>query len=143
MARWVRVGAGAVAGAVVGALAVYLTSDGFLYGGREHIDLESWIEAEDAWTQAMAPGAQWATEDLCDADRPCTQAVTSETLTLYRFADRGDAVAAARDFAGEGYLSGWIVIRFEPGMLSQAERWEVAHSLDCTNVAVSEDGLEC
>jgi hypothetical protein len=140
--KWFVLVAGVV-GAAVGALAMYVGSDDFRYGGREHIDLGGWVGAEDAWTQSMMPGARWATDELCGADRPCRQAVQSDTLTMYRFAEREDAVAAARDFAGEAYLSGWIVIRFELGKLTQAERAEFAAALDCINVGVTEDGLEC
>ncbi|MGY1671438.1 hypothetical protein [Geodermatophilus sp. SYSU D00710] len=41
----------------MGAGAVHLGSDDFLYGGREHIDLDRWAQAEDAWAQDMMPGA--------------------------------------------------------------------------------------
>lgn len=143
MVRWVSVAAGAVAGAAVGALAVYVSTDDFRYGGRQDIDLEAWVGAEDAWTQSMVPGARRATDELCDADLPCIQAVRSDTLTMYRFADREDAVAAARGFAGEAHLSGWIVVRFEPGALTAAERREFAAGLDCVDVGVAEGGLEC
>ena len=143
MVKWIPVAAGAVVGAALGALAVYVGTDDFLYGGRQHIDLDRWVGAEDAWTQSMMPGARRATDELCDADFPCIQAVQSDTLTMYRFADREDAVAAAREFAGEAYLSGWIVIRFESGGLTAAKRREFAASLDCINVGVAEGGLEC
>ena len=89
------------------------------------------------------PGARWATDELCDAERPCIQAVESDTLTMYRFEDREDAVAASREFAGEAYLSGWIVVRFEPGGLTAAERRECAGYLECINGGVAEGGLEC
>ncbi|MGY1795151.1 hypothetical protein ACI796_14330 [Geodermatophilus sp. SYSU D00525] len=141
--RWVPAAAGAVVGAAVGGLAVYLGSDGFLYGGREHVDLGSWVRAENPWTESVVPGARWATDELCGADLPCIQAVRAETLTMYRFADREDAVATARAFAGEAHLSGWIVVRFEPGGLTAAERREFAATLDCVNVGVAEGGLEC
>ncbi len=122
---------------------MHLGSDEFLYGGRRHVDLGGWVDAADPWTRSLAPGARWATDELCDAGRPCTQAVEADTMTLYRFADRGDAVAAARDLAGEAYLSGWVVVRFDPGELTRAQRREVALALDCTNVGTAEDGSEC
>ena len=52
-------------------------------------------------------------------------------------------VAAARRFAGEAHLSGWIIVRSEPGALTAAERNEFAVGLDCLHVGVTEDGLEC
>lgn len=91
----------------------------------------------------MMPGARWATDELCGAALPCTQAVQSDTLTMLRFAEREDAVTAARDLAGESYLSGWIVVRFEPRGLTRAERAEFAVSLDCVKVGNTEDGVEC
>ena len=142
MRSWVAAAAGAV-GAALGAGVMYLGSDGFLYGGRERIDLDRWARAEDAWAQNMMPGARWATEEVCDADLPCIQAVQSETLTMFRFDDREDAVAVAREFAGEAYLSGWIVVHFERDGLTAEERREFAYTLDCLNVGVAEGGLEC
>jgi hypothetical protein len=135
--------AGLVVGTAVGALAMYVGSDDFRYGGRDHIDLHSWVEADDSWTRATMPGAAWATDELCGAEVPCVQAVRSDTLTMYRFEDRDDAAAAARGYAGEGYLSGWIVVQFEPGGLTASERSEFAGYLDCVNVGVAEGGLEC
>ena len=135
--------AGLVVGTAVGALTVYVGSDDFRYGGRDHIDLDSWVGADDSWTQTAMPGAAWATDELCGTDLPCVQAVRSDTLTMYRFEDRDDAVAAARGYAGEGYLSGWIVVQFEPDGLTSAERSEFAGYLDCVNVGVAEGGLEC
>ena len=44
----------------------------------------------------MVPNARWATDELCGTDLPCRHAVRSDALTMYRFADRDDAVAAAR-----------------------------------------------
>ena len=143
MRRVVATLATGAVGAAVGAGAMYLGSDAFLYGGRERIDLEGWVEREDSWTDHMMPNARWATKELCRSELPCIQAVQAETLTMYRFDDREDAVAAARDFAGEAYLSGWIVVRFEPDALTPAERREFAYSLDCMNVGVAEGGLEC
>ena len=65
------------------------------------------------------------------------------TFAMDRFADRDDAVAAARRFAGEAYLSSWIVVRFEPGALTRAQRGDFAASLDCLHVGITEDGVEC
>jgi hypothetical protein len=100
--------------------------------GRKHIDLTG-----------VLPGGRVATDELCSAELPCNQAVTSGTHTMYRFDEQEQAVAAAREFAGEAYLSGWIVVRFEPGALTVEQRREVALFLDCTNVGVTDDGVEC
>lgn len=143
MVRWVWAVVAAVLGATVGALVVYARSDAFLYGGRQYIDLDPYVEEGDTWTRSVMPGARWATDEVCDAELPCIQAAQSDTLTMYRFEDREDAVAASRMFAGEAYLSGWIVVRFEAGGLSAAERREFASYLDCINVGVAEGGLEC
>ncbi len=51
MRTWVVTLATGVVGAAIGAGAVHLRSDAFLYGGREHIDLDRWARAEDAWAQ--------------------------------------------------------------------------------------------
>ena len=132
-------GLGAVVVAAVVATAVLLGT----HDARRDIDLGSWVEARDAWTRSVMPGARWATDELCSPGLPCTQAVRSDTLTMYQFADREDAIGAARHFAGEAYLSGWIVVRFEPGGLTAAQRREFATGLDCLHVGITEDGQEC
>lgn len=58
-------------------------------------------------------------------------------IDLDRWADPQDARAA------ELNLSGWIVVRFEPGALTADERTEFVTSLDCINVGTTEDGVEC
>ena len=74
---------------------------------------------------------------------PCVQAVASQPLTMYRFDDQDDAVAAARYSAGEAHLSGWIVVRFEPGGLPAQRRRDVVTGLDCIDVGTTSDGIEC
>ena len=91
----------------------------------------------------MMPGARWATDELCGSDVPCMQAVTSETLTMYRFADRDDAVAAAESFGADGYLTGWIAVRYEPGGLTPAEREDFEYGISCINTWVGEAGQDC
>jgi hypothetical protein len=140
--KWIPMAATALAGAAVGALTVYVLSDGFLYHGRKDIDLDAWVGGESAWASVM-PGAHWATADLCGDELPCTQAVQADTLTMYRFAERDDAVVASRTFAGEAYTSGWIVVRFNPDGLTPAQRTEFVTSLDCINVGIAEGGVEC
>ncbi|NEM04529.1 hypothetical protein [Geodermatophilus normandii] len=110
-------------------------------GSRRHVDLGTFVDT--GGDPAALPGGRWVTGDVCDEEVPCIQAVRSDALTVYRFADRDDAVALARSFAGDAYLSGWIVVRFEPGALTAAERVSFASDLDCINVGVAEGGLEC
>jgi hypothetical protein len=143
VAKWLWLVAGLCLGAVIGGSVVYLRSDDFRFGGRADIDLGGWAHPHDDWGRAMMPGARWATDQLCGADIPCSQAVRSDTLTMYRFTDRDDAVATARHLAGEAYLSGWIVVRFEPGGLTAAQRRDFVSTLDCIDVGVAEGGLEC
>ncbi|MCA0144968.1 hypothetical protein [Blastococcus sp. LR1] len=130
---------GALVGAGIVLAATFVTN----YDGRKTIDLAAWAEVDDAWDREMMPGARWATDELCTDDLPCSQAVTSDTLTMYRFDDHADAVAIARRFAGEAYKSGWIVVRFEPGGLTADQRQSFVGVLDCINVGDTEDGLGC
>jgi hypothetical protein len=143
VAKWLVLVVGLCVGAVLGGVVVFVRTDDFRFGGRAHVDLSSWAHPDDDWGRSMMPGAHWATDQLCGPDIPCSQAVQSDTLTMYRFADRDDAVATARYFAGEGYVSGWVVVRFEPGGLTPAQRREFVGVLDCINVGVAEGGLEC
>jgi hypothetical protein len=130
---------GAVVVAALVAAVVFLAT----YDARRDVDLGRWVGAGDAWTRTMVPDARWATDELRGADLPCRQAVRSDTLTMYRFADPDDAVAAARRFAGEAPVSGWIVVRFGPGALTRSQRSEFAAGLDCLHVGITEDGVEC
>ena len=113
------------------------------YDGRQDIDLEPWADPEDAWTQSMMPSARWATDELCSPEFPCIQAVTSETLTMYRFGEREFAVAAAEHFGEDGYLTGWIAVRYEPGALTESERYDFEYGISCINTWVGEEGQDC
>ncbi len=140
MVKQVAVGVGVVLVAGIAASAVWLMT----YDGRKDIDLGRWVEAEDPWTQAVMRDARFAADELCGAASPCLQAVTSETLTMYRFGERGDAIAAAQSFGEDGYLSGWIVVRYEPGRLTpRAAVPTFEYSIGCINTWVSEDGHDC
>lgn len=114
-----------------------------LHEPRQDIDLGRWVGSEDPFTRSLMPGARWATAELCTERLPCIQAVTSETLMMYRFAEREEAVAAADSFGDDGYLTGWIAVRFEPGALTAAERDSVEYGVGCINTWVSEDGRDC
>ena len=76
--RWVLAATGAVVVAAVIAAVVFLAT----YEARRDIDLGRWMGAGDPWTRTMVPNARWATDELCDADLPCRQAVRSDTLTM-------------------------------------------------------------
>lgn len=113
------------------------------YDGRKHLDLASWAEPRDTWTAELMPGADWATDDLCDEELPCIQAVESDTVTMYRFAERSEAVAMADRLGDGAYLTGWIVLHFVPGGLTSAERYDLEYSVGCNNTWESEDGRDC
>jgi hypothetical protein len=112
------------------------------YDGRQDIDLDSWADGDD-YSAYLMPGARWATDELCGSDVPCVQAVASETLTMYRFEYRELARAAAAYWGEDAYLTGWIVVRFEPGGLSPDDRYAFEGSVGCINTWVSEDGRDC
>jgi hypothetical protein len=136
--RRVAIGAG-----IVWAAAVLLFVWAMLfYDGRQDIDLADWAEG-DGFSADLMPGARWATDELCGSDVPCIQAVTSETLTMYRFEYRELAQAAAAYWGEDAYLTGWIVVRFEPGALSAQDRDAFEGSVGCINTWVSEDGRDC
>jgi hypothetical protein len=120
----------------------------YFYDGRKDIDLASWAEPQDAWTGAMMPGARWATDELCGPDFPCIQAVTSDTLTsdtltMYRFERREFAVVAADHFGEDGYLTGWIAVRYAPGGLTASQREDFEYGISCINTWVGEEGQDC
>ena len=110
--------------------------------GRQDLVLSD-VVGRDAWSRSLMPGMRWATDELCGGELPCVEAVTSETLTLYRFEERDDAVAAAERFGDQGYLTGWIAVRYEPGGLSDAERTDFEYGISCINTWVGEEGQDC
>ena len=122
------------------AVLVYLVA---FYDGRQAIDLEGWVGPQTAYDREMMPNPRWATGELCDDELPCIQAVRSDTLTLYRFAERDQAVAAAEAFGDDGYLTGWIAVRYETGGLSPAQRTEFEYGISCINTWVGEEGQDC
>ena len=91
----------------------------------------------------MMPGARWASDEVCGDEFRCIQAVASDTLTMYRFPLREQAVAAAESFGDDGYLTGWIAVRYEPGALSESQRYEFEYSISCINTWVGEEGQDC
>jgi hypothetical protein len=128
---------------LVGALVLLAIWAFMLHDPREDIDLAGWVGSGDSWHESMMPSSRWATDELCDAELPCIQAVTSETLTMYRFEERSDAVTAAESFGADGYLTGWIAVRYEPGALSESERYNFEYSISCINTFVGEEGQDC
>jgi hypothetical protein len=134
------VGAAGLALGVLVAVLAYL----FVFSdGRVTIDLERFVDPQDSWGREMMPNARWATDQLCVEEPHCIQAVTSDTFTLYRYARREHAVDAAESFGDDGYLTGWIAVRYEPGGLSEADRTAFEFYISCINTWVGEEGQDC
>lgn len=136
----------AIAAGVVWAGAMVLFVWALLfYDGRQGIDLDAWAGGDHYYANLM-PGARWATDELCGSDVPCIQAVTSESLTMYRFEYWELARVAAAHWGEDAYLTGWIVVRFEPGALSPVDRdafegrW-AASTRGSARTAATADGL--
>ena len=62
---------------LVGALALLAIWAFMLHDPREDIDLADWVGSGDRWHDSVMPGSRWATDELCGAELPCMQAVTS------------------------------------------------------------------
>ncbi len=125
--------------AVVAVLAYLIV----FYDGRQDIDLGRWVGPQSSYDREMMPNPRWATDDLCDDALPCIQAVRSDTLTMYTFDDREDAVAAAASFGDDGYLTGWIAVRYERGALTASQRSSFEYGISCINTWVGEEGQDC
>lgn len=108
------------------------------YEGRGDLLIDDIVGA-DPWSREMVPGAREATDEFCDADLPCVEALTSDTLTMYRFAEREQAAAAAEGFGEHGYLSGWVAVRYEPGALTPRRRAEFERGIGCVGSSAGED----
>ena len=115
----------------------------YFYDGRQDIDLGSWVGPQSAYDREMMPNPRWATDELCGPELPCIQAVRSDTLTMYRFEHRELAVAHAEALGEDGYLTGWITVRYEPGGLSAEQRTEFEYGISCINTWVGEEGQDC
>ena len=113
------------------------------YDGRQEIDLGRWVDSQDSWDREFMPNAHWATDELCGDELLCIQAVASDTLTMYRFARREHAVEAAESFGDDGYLTGWIAVRYEPGVLPEPDRTAFEDYTACINTWVGEEGQDC
>jgi hypothetical protein len=62
---------------------------------------------------------------------------------MYRFREREFAVVAAEHFGEDGYLTGWIAVRYEPGALSAQDRYGFEYGISCINTWVGEEGQDC
>ena len=129
-------------GACVAGIAGFLVWALYLHDPRKALSIGHLV-GDDPWSRAMMPDARWATDELCGVELPCTEAMTSETLTMYRFAERDQAVAAAESFGEDGYLTGWIAVRYEPGALSESQRTSFESGIACINTWVGEQGQDC
>ena len=114
-----------------------------LADGRQSIDLRGWLEPQSAYDREMMPNPRLATGELCGDPLPCIQAVTSDTLTMYRFVDRDDAETYAEALGDEGYLTGWIVVRYEPAGLTAEQRTDFEYGISCVDTWVGEEGQDC
>ena len=108
------------------------------YEGRGDLLIDDIVGA-DPWGRQMVPGAREATGEFCDEELPCVEALTSETLTMYRFPDSEQAAAAADSFGEHGYLSGWVAVRYEPDALTPRQRAEFERGIGCVGSSAGED----
>ena len=108
------------------------------YEGRGDLLIDD-IVGSDPWSRQMVPGAREATDEFCGARLPCLEALTSETLTMYRFPERDQAAAAVESFGEHGYLSGRVAVRYEPGALTQRQRADFERGIGCVASTVDEE----
>ena len=135
--RWLLVLALGLPLGGIGAVALATT-----YDGRGDLLIDDLV-GTDPWIRDMVPGAREATDEFCGAELPCVEALTSRTLTMYRFAERDQAAAAAESFGEHGYLTGWIAVRYEPGRMDRAQRADFEEHIGCAGTSVAEDGVDC
>jgi hypothetical protein len=119
-----------VAVAVSGWLVALVLGASFFvsYDGRQDIDLAGYLQ------DPYLPGARLATDEVCDDEFPCVQALEAETATMARFDDQQEAAAWASTLGGDVRLAGWIVVRFEDGRLLEEQRSEFMAAFYCTHV---------
>ena len=128
--RWLRVTGSLMAMVLAGLGAAFfliVTTD-----TRRYLDLEDQLDPSGG-ALSYIPGARMATEEICDPDNPCTQAVVSDTATILKYGTQQEAAGAAARWGTDGYHSYWIAVRFEPGGLSEEERRQFVQGFDESN----------
>jgi hypothetical protein len=85
----------------------------------------------DTFAQAGIPvsGISDESASMCADPAPCVQAVITDQLTVWRFADREDAAMYAAD-ADDPHVSDFIVLEFVAGALTPAQRRDAASMVD-------------
>lgn len=102
------------------------------HDGRADISLDSFIRPSNGLS-AYLPGGHDATDRYC-ADGSCMQAIEASTAVIRKFPTQAEAEAAAAPLGPDGHLSGWIVVHYKPGQLSESERAELEQGIDMINV---------
>ncbi|WP_336723682.1 hypothetical protein [Cellulosimicrobium cellulans] len=115
--RWVALGA-LVAVLVAAAVAFVIA----LWDTRDEIPQSTFLPNEEG-DPFLLPGAHDATSTTCTDAVPCRWAVEADTATVMMFDSQDDAEAAANDLP-DARRSNWIVVQFEPGVLTGAEQHE-------------------
>lgn len=100
---------------------------------RQFLDIEESLLQPGSGADPFMPGARSVPDELCGAPGTCIQAVTSETVDVFRYSTREEAAAAAASWGVDGYHSYWIAVRFVPGRLSPYERGEFVEGFDGSN----------
>jgi hypothetical protein len=85
----------------------------------------------DTYAQAGIPvsGILDESESRCPGSSTCVQAVTTDQLTVWRFANREDAATYAAGI-DDAHLSDFIVLEFVPGALTPVQQRNSASMVD-------------
>jgi hypothetical protein len=115
--RWIALGA--LIAVLAGAAVAFGTA---IWDTRDEIPQSTFLPHEEG-DPFLLPGARDATSATCTDDVPCRWAVEADTATVMMFDSQDDAEAASNQLP-DARRSNWIVVRFEPGMLTRAEQQE-------------------
>ncbi len=82
---------------------------------------ETFLDPDGPWREYL-PGAVELTRGLCYYDRPCVEAIDSESVSILRFKTEKQATTAVEAFGSDGHRTGVLAVYFKPGGLSEEQR---------------------
>lgn len=127
---------------VAGLMLVAIAAVFYLFGGNPlRGGIQGLIEPRSAMTidDVLAgfeslPGlpvtdSAYVTEDVCP-EVGCIQALRSDEVSVYKFADRDDAAKFTKTLGADGYQSDWVVLEYDDARSNNVAQLSYANTVD-------------